>query len=239
MNHTASSISLNFFFFLNCHSYFLPLFLSPPHTSFSYPHAKKVRSLQSLLISFIHDEFNIVRIEHEPVYGPPIRLLDTSHPSLTAFSVQYRWESAAEEDFSLAVSTMFALSVVVVSTLAVVVYRSHPLTLTTSRTSSNKSVASKSKYNKDINYDKDDHPPPPSSFSSLKSTASTTTNNNNNNNNSNSNSFSSRPLQTYPGRSDGVNGAINGNGGGLQYRPSAGNQVFLSGNSSGGGGGEL
>ncbi len=154
-------------------------------------------------------------------------MLDTSHPSLTAFHVQYRWESLDEEDFGFAVTAMFSLSVVVVSALGYAVYSSHPITLT-SRPSKNEKeklgtkgktagsgggLGPNSNSNSNRQYTSVNYKESPSSFDDEGTTVR-------------------KPISSYgppPSRSDGVNGSVNsnsanglgGNGAGMQYRPAA------------------
>ena len=63
-----------------------------------------------LHVIFEVDEFDVLRVQSIPIFGPPVARLDASHPSLTAFEISYNWKSVQEEDLPLGISIMFALT---------------------------------------------------------------------------------------------------------------------------------
>jgi hypothetical protein len=69
--------------------------------------AQNRRSARKLIVTFTHDEFEVVRLRTETIYGNAIPKIDASHPALRGFELDYRWESVQEEDFALGVIFMF------------------------------------------------------------------------------------------------------------------------------------
>jgi len=63
--------------------------------------------MKKLIITFTNDEFEVVRLRYETIYGPKIQKVEASHPALRGFEIEYQWESVQEEDFGAGVITMF------------------------------------------------------------------------------------------------------------------------------------
>ena len=72
--------------------------------------SKSRKPLVKLHVIFEVDEFDVLRVQSIPIFGPPIVRLDASHPSLTAFEISYNWKSVDEEDLPLGISVMFGLT---------------------------------------------------------------------------------------------------------------------------------
>ncbi len=83
------------------------------------------RSMKKLIVTFIRDEFEIVKVRYIPICktfllwfvsfsdfllsvdGGRIAHLDSSHPTLRGFELEYKWENAQEEDFRAGLISMF------------------------------------------------------------------------------------------------------------------------------------
>lgn len=74
--------------------------------------SKGRRSLQKLEISFVHDDFDVEKVNYVTTYGPRIARLDPSHPSLTTFEIIYKWDAVQEEDLASGLVTMFIVVIV-------------------------------------------------------------------------------------------------------------------------------
>eukprot|EP01040_Poterioochromonas_malhamensis_P010785 gene10785-11756_t len=66
------------------------------------------KSLKKLEITFIHDEFEIVKVLYTPTYGSQLSRIDPTHPTLRGFELVYTWENVQEEDIALAIQVLFA-----------------------------------------------------------------------------------------------------------------------------------
>ena len=74
--------------------------------------AKKRRSLEKLEVTFEHDQYDILEVRYNRVYGREIQRLDASHPSVVGFVMVYQWVHADETDFSSGIFEMFLMSLI-------------------------------------------------------------------------------------------------------------------------------
>eukprot|EP00598_Pedospumella_elongata_P017038 CAMPEP_0184993464 /NCGR_PEP_ID=MMETSP1098-20130426/45667_1 /TAXON_ID=89044 /ORGANISM="Spumella elongata, Strain CCAP 955/1" /LENGTH=194 /DNA_ID=CAMNT_0027519303 /DNA_START=97 /DNA_END=681 /DNA_ORIENTATION=+ len=74
--------------------------------------AKERVALKKLVVTFTHDEFEVVKVDIEKIYGNKMTKVDPSHPTLRGFELQYQWTSVQEEDFGLGVIVMFCSAIV-------------------------------------------------------------------------------------------------------------------------------
>ena len=75
--------------------------------------ASQKKLLKKCTVTFMHDEYEIVRVRYDFEYGAPIRQLDVSHPSLTAVQLVYVWDSSVQvDDTALGIVVLFACTVV-------------------------------------------------------------------------------------------------------------------------------
>lgn len=84
--------------------------------------AKERKSIDKLIITFTHDQYHVLSVDYKFIYGPPIKRIDPSHPSLTAFEITYRWNSIEDNDFPLAISVMFGSTALVTLGLGYMVW---------------------------------------------------------------------------------------------------------------------
>eukprot|EP01041_Mallomonas_annulata_P002380 gene2380-4624_t len=68
--------------------------------------AKESKSLERLIVTFDHDEFDILRVETATEYSKE----KVDGPAVEAFDIVYRWRGVQEEDLSLGVGVMFTLT---------------------------------------------------------------------------------------------------------------------------------
>lgn len=87
--------------------------------------AKERISIQQLQITFTHDKYNVMEVKYNIIYGPRIKRLDPSHPSLTAFEIVYSWESVQEDDFPFAIQVMFCLALLVFICISALIVENH------------------------------------------------------------------------------------------------------------------
>lgn len=88
--------------------------------------SKEKKSLDQLVITFLHDKYDVLKIKSFDVkYGPNIQRLDPNHPSLTAFEIKYKWESVQEDDFPFAITVMFSTSLLIVLVITTYVWNSY------------------------------------------------------------------------------------------------------------------
>jgi len=69
--------------------------------------AREKVTLKVLVVTFTHDEFEVVRLRYDTVYSPRIKRVDSTHPTLRGFEIEYRWESVQEDDFGMGVTVLF------------------------------------------------------------------------------------------------------------------------------------
>mmetsp|Transcript_21372 Transcript_21372/g.29406 ORF Transcript_21372/g.29406 Transcript_21372/m.29406 type:complete len:221 (+) Transcript_21372:281-943(+) len=69
-------------------------------------------TLKKLVVTFTYDEFEVIRVSYKTLYGNKLTKLDSSHPALRGFEMEYIWESVQEEDFGLGVIVMFSSAVI-------------------------------------------------------------------------------------------------------------------------------
>ena len=74
--------------------------------------AKKRRSLEKLEVTFEHDQYDVLEVRYNRVYGREIQRLDASHPSIVGFEMVYHWVQADDTDFSSGIFEMFMLSLI-------------------------------------------------------------------------------------------------------------------------------
>lgn len=72
--------------------------------------AKKRRSLERLEVTFEHDQYDVLEVRYNRVYGREIQRLDASHPSVVGFEMVYQWVQADDTDFSSGIFEMFLMS---------------------------------------------------------------------------------------------------------------------------------
>jgi hypothetical protein len=79
--------------------------------------------LKKCTVTFLHDEYDIVRIRYSFDYGAQIRQLDTTHPSLSAVELIYVWDSSVQvDDTSLGIVVLFILTLAFLMMLCFVTY---------------------------------------------------------------------------------------------------------------------
>lgn len=74
--------------------------------------SKKRRSLDRLVVTFDHDQHDVLEVHYERVYGKEIQRLDPSHPSLVGFEIVYQWRAADDTDFSSGIFEMFLMALI-------------------------------------------------------------------------------------------------------------------------------
>ena len=82
--------------------------------------SKKRRNLESLVLTFYTDRYNIVRVVHETRYSTSAKKLDPKHPSVTGFNIKYVWRGLEDEDTPHGLYVMF-ISTVLLGTLLVLI----------------------------------------------------------------------------------------------------------------------
>lgn len=83
----------------------------------------KKKLLKKCIVTFMHDEYDILRIKYDYEYGVQIRQLDTSHPSLSAVELIYVWDSSVQvDDTALGIVMLFILTLVFLMMLCFVTY---------------------------------------------------------------------------------------------------------------------
>jgi len=87
--------------------------------------AKNRKSLKKLILTFDHDEFDILHITYSMQYSDKIQKLDPSHPSLHSYEIVYKWHPILDDDVVFGVKFMFSIGLVVLFTLFVVVVPVH------------------------------------------------------------------------------------------------------------------
>ena len=55
-------------------------------------------SLERLIVTFYHDDFDVLRLSYHAEMGRAAQRFDPKHPSLTAFELVYQWEAVQEDD---------------------------------------------------------------------------------------------------------------------------------------------
>jgi hypothetical protein len=88
--------------------------------------AKERKSIDKLVITFTHDQNEVISVDYKYIYGPRIKRIDPSHPSLTAFEITYRWNNLQEDDFPFAISMMFGSSLIAMLGLGLMVWSNTP-----------------------------------------------------------------------------------------------------------------
>ena len=73
-----------------------------------YDSASK-RMLERLLITFVHDEFDVLRVSSSLVYHDE-NVLPDEDTHLVPFQIDYRWEGVQEDDLGLAIKVMFLVT---------------------------------------------------------------------------------------------------------------------------------
>jgi hypothetical protein len=63
--------------------------------------SQRKSSLEKLIVIFYHDDFDVLRLSYHTEMGHPIQRFDATHPSLTAFELEYQWEAVQEDDLRL------------------------------------------------------------------------------------------------------------------------------------------
>jgi hypothetical protein len=74
--------------------------------------SKKRRSLDKLIITFDHDQHDVLEVHYERIYGKEIQRLDPNHPSLVGFEIVYQWRAADDTDFSSGIFEMFLMALI-------------------------------------------------------------------------------------------------------------------------------
>jgi len=72
--------------------------------------SKKKRSLERLVLTFEHDQYDVLEVRYERTYGREIQRLDPDHPSVVGFELVYQWVTADDTDFSSGIFEMFLMS---------------------------------------------------------------------------------------------------------------------------------
>jgi hypothetical protein len=74
--------------------------------------SKKRRSLEKLIITFDHDQHDVLEVHYQRVYGKEIQRLDPDHPSVVGFEIEYVWRAAEDADFSSGIFEMFLMTLI-------------------------------------------------------------------------------------------------------------------------------
>ncbi len=84
--------------------------------------SKAKKSLETLVLTFSKDKYNLVRVQQETVYKAASNKVsegDTRHPSITAFEMRYQWHGAEDQDNPHGIFVMFITCVAAASFLLV------------------------------------------------------------------------------------------------------------------------
>ena len=84
--------------------------------------SKKRRSLDKLIITFDHDQHDVLEVHFEKVYGKEIQRLDPNHPSIVGFEMTYQWRAADDTDFSSGIFEMFLMALIFGSVIFFLAY---------------------------------------------------------------------------------------------------------------------
>ena len=87
--------------------------------------AKNRKSLKKLILTFDHDEFDILHISYTMQYSDKIQKLDPSHPSLHSYEIVYKWHPILDDDVVFGVKFMFIIGLIVLFVLFVTVIPIH------------------------------------------------------------------------------------------------------------------
>ena len=86
--------------------------------------SKKQNALQTLLLTFYTDRYNIVRVMHNTEYTTSTRKLDPNHPSVTGFEVKYAWRGVEGQDTPHGLYVMFLATAAMGMVLVLLLNRS-------------------------------------------------------------------------------------------------------------------
>jgi hypothetical protein len=81
--------------------------------------------MNKLVVTFDHDDFDILTVKYEIEYGDIIARFDPNHPSMTAFEIEYKWNMINEENLNSGIITMFVLSICVIIGLIISVINTY------------------------------------------------------------------------------------------------------------------
>lgn len=81
--------------------------------------------MNKLIVTFDHDDFDVLNVKYEQEYGSTIARFDPNHPSITAFEIEYKWNMIDEENLNSGIIFMFILSICVIIGLLISVINSY------------------------------------------------------------------------------------------------------------------
>lgn len=87
--------------------------------------AKNRKSLKKLILTFDHDEFDILHTTYTMQYSDKIQKLDPSHPSLHSYEIVYNWHPILDDDVIFGVKSMFIIGLVVLFALFIKIIPIH------------------------------------------------------------------------------------------------------------------
>ncbi len=85
--------------------------------------SKKREVIESLIITFYTDKYNLVRVAQEYVFKDATTIASINHPSVTAVEITYRWRGAEDQDNPYGIFVMFISAVVACVVLLVLLAR--------------------------------------------------------------------------------------------------------------------